>query len=243
MPPVSIVVSDAHIGFGPPEVEVAFRRFLERVPDVAEHLVINGDLFEFWFEYRAVVPKVAFPTLAALTRVREAGVRVTVTGGNHDRWGGAFWEQAVGAEFHPHGVELPLAHLRAFVRHGDGLGEHAWHSRAFHAVVGHRLTAGLFRLLHPDLGFAVVRRLSPHLAGKHSDAGAKERAAQRQEAYVRKLLAQRDTLDLVVLGHTHLPRLTAIAPGRWLLNPGAWNDGYRYARIDTDGPALLAFAG
>jgi UDP-2,3-diacylglucosamine pyrophosphatase LpxH len=169
-------------------------------------------------------------------------VRITVTGGNHDRWGGAFWEQAVGAEFHPHGVELRLANLRALVRHGDGIGEHAWHSRAFHAAVGHQLTTRLFRLLHPDVGFAVVRRMSPHLAGKHSDPVATRRAAERQEAYARALLAERDSLELVVLGHTHLPRLTAMAPGRWLLNPGAWNDGYRFARIDADGPALLTFA-
>ncbi len=83
-----MIVSDVHLGHAPPEVADAFRRFLERVPDLGEHLIVNGDLFEFWFEYREVIPKRAFPTLEALGRVRRAGVQLTVTGGNHDRWGG-----------------------------------------------------------------------------------------------------------------------------------------------------------
>jgi UDP-2,3-diacylglucosamine hydrolase len=242
VPRVTLVVSDAHIGFGPPEVERAFHRFLEHVPDEADHLVINGDLFEFWFEYRSVVPRAVFPTLGALLRVRHAGVRLTVVGGNHDRWGGAFWEQELGAEFHRVEVELRLARFRALVRHGDGIGGVGWSSRAFHTAIGHPVTERIFRLLHPDIGFAVVRRMSPHLAGKRPAAADRQRLAEQQEGYARQVLERQPGIELVVLGHTHVPRLTAIAPRRWLLNPGAWNEGYRYARIDAEGPALLTFS-
>ena len=118
-----VVVSDAHLGHASGDVANAFRRFLDSVPDRTRHLVINGDLFDFWFEYRTVIPREAFPVLSDLYRVRRAGVRLTVTGGNHDRWGGDFWHRELEAEFHPDEVELELAGWRTLVAHGDGRSE------------------------------------------------------------------------------------------------------------------------
>jgi UDP-2,3-diacylglucosamine hydrolase len=242
VPPDAVVVlADAHIGYGPPETESALHRFLELVPDLAGHLVINGDLFEFWFEYRSVIPRRAFPTLRALAGVRQRGVRLTLTGGNHDRWGGEFWRRELDAEFEPRFVELTLAGFRAWVGHGDGLGFERLGSRAFHAVVAHPVTRRVFRLLHPDAGFAVVERLSPYLAGKAKDVAARERSTDRQEAYARDLLAARPALDLVVMAHTHAPRLVEFDPRRWFVNPGSWAGEFRYAVINTTGPELRRF--
>src|SRR5712692_7986194 len=124
MPPETvIVVSDAHLGHAPPSVAAAFGRFLAAVPSLGQHLVINGDLFDFWFEYRRVISREAFPTLVALAELRKEGVALTVTGGNHDRWGGGFWSAELGAPFHANPVEIRLAGLRTFLAHGDGLVE------------------------------------------------------------------------------------------------------------------------
>lgn len=240
-PPAILVVSDAHIGHAPRESTQELHRFLEAVPDLAEHLVINGDLFEFWFEYRSVIPRGAYPTLQVLSTLRRAGVRITVTGGNHDRWGGAFWREELGAEFYPHSAELELAGLRALVRHGDGVTENQWGSRVMHAVVGHSMTARLFRWIHPDVGIGLVGRMSPHLAGKERDPASVDRAALRQREHAEALLSSRQDLDLVVLGHTHRSQLVEIASRRWFLNPGAWVDGRCYARITADGPTLEQF--
>jgi UDP-2,3-diacylglucosamine hydrolase len=87
-----VIVSDAHLGPRTPEVTATFLRFLAAVPSLGTTLVVNGDLFEFWFEYGSVIPRRAFPVLSGLRRLRDAGVELAVTGGNHDRWGGAFWE-------------------------------------------------------------------------------------------------------------------------------------------------------
>lgn len=238
----AVIVSDVHLGYAPPAVDDAFRAFLERVPDLGEHLVVNGDLFEFWFEYREVIPRRAFPTLEALGRVRRAGVQLTVTGGNHDRWGGAFWRDELDAAFHRDSVELELAGHRTLVTHGDGIGDQQWSARALHAVVGHPVTARLFRLLHPDLGFGLVRRLSPLLAGKTREEEVVRRYAAAQAAHARRLLAERPDLALVVMGHTHRAALEEPAPRRWYLNPGAFAEGMCYAVVERDGPRLERFA-
>ncbi len=238
-----VIVSDVHLGYAPPELARAFHRFLERVPDLGSHLIINGDLFEFWFEYREVIPKGAFPTLEALGRVRRAGVGLTVTGGNHDRWGGAFWRDEFDAAFHADEVELDIAGHRALVAHGDGVGDEQWSARALHAVVRNPITTRVFRWMHPDLGIALVRRLSPLLAGKARDESVVRRYADAQAAHARRLLNDRGDLSLVVMGHTHRTALEEVTPRRWYLNPGAFLEGLRYAVVDErDGPRLESFA-
>jgi UDP-2,3-diacylglucosamine hydrolase len=236
-----LVLSDAHLGGVPESVAVALHRFLDTVPQAGDHLVINGDLFEFWFEYGRVIPRGAFPTLVRLAAARERGVRLTLTGGNHDRWGRGFWQRELGAAFHPEGAELDLAGRRALVAHGDGIADLHLGARFFHAVTRFPLTAALFRWVHPDLAYGLVERSSGLLGSSTRDPRVIERAAAAQAAWARERMAARADLDLVVLGHTHRPLLAEIGPGRWYLNPGAWMDGCCYAVIGAAGPELRTY--
>ena len=236
-----IIVSDAHLGHAPSAAGEAFHRFLADVPRIGGHLVINGDLFDFWFEYRRVIPRDAFPILAALAAMRKAGVRLTVIGGNHDRWGGDFWPRELGAAFYPDPVELEISGFRVFLAHGDGLSE-AWvASRFLHRLTRLPITAGLFRWIHPDVGFWLADRFSGSLAERAQDPASLDLAAAGQETFARTLLAERPDLDLLILSHTHRPALVKVGERRWYLNPGAWIDGARYAMLGTGGPQLRTF--
>src|SRR5688500_11757620 len=84
-----VIVSDAHPRRA---VEAALLAFLERVPDLGDALLVNGDLFDFWFEYRRVIPRTGFRVAAALAALRKR-VPIVMIGGNHDRWGGDFWRE------------------------------------------------------------------------------------------------------------------------------------------------------
>lgn len=236
----AIVVSDAHLGQVPRPVVDAFHRFLGAVPDLATHLVINGDLFDFWFEYRTVIPRSAFPTLAALHAVRRAGVRLTITGGNHDRWSRGFWEHELGASFHRDAVELELAGLRARITHGDGM-DGALSARVLHAITRFPLTPTLFRWIHPDIGISLVRRMSGVTASDARRDRVKINSAAAHEAYALQLMQRRPELELLVFGHTHLPVLRAIPTGRWYANPGAWMEGLRYLEVSDGHPVLRQF--
>lgn len=242
-----IIVCDAHIGPAQHGTTTrAFHRFLEEVPKRSKHLIVNGDLFDFWFEYRSVVPRAAFPTLAALAEVVRAGVRVTITGGNHDRWGGPFWTEQLGAEYHAKSVELDLAGWRALVSHGDGECEPEFLARLLHRTVGHPLTSLAFRALHPDIGFWLVKRMGKVLNRPRDDGIGLRTASEAQSAHAIELLQKRPDLDLVVFGHTHRARLELAGGGegeregdkRWYLNPGAWMDRQEYAVVTEDGPEL-----
>ena len=82
-----VVVSDLHLGAVPETVQRDFVRFTEHWHGAADTLLINGDLFDFWCEFRTVVPSQHFHTLRALSDLRESGVKLVLVGGNHDAWG------------------------------------------------------------------------------------------------------------------------------------------------------------
>ena len=238
-----IIVADAHLGpRTDDDTSAAFQRFLADVPKLSNHLIINGDLFDFWFEDRTVIPRGVFPILASLWDLVRRGVRVTVTGGNHDRWGGRFWREQLGAEFHPRAVELNVAGWRTLVSHGDGAIEPELLSRLLHRVIGSPLTSMTFRALHPDVGFWLVRKsrriLSRRRSGGSEHQAQMTGAALAQARSARALLEQRSDLDLVVLAHTHYAYLEQISPKRWYLNPGAWENGLEYAMVTERGPEL-----
>jgi UDP-2,3-diacylglucosamine hydrolase len=239
--PRAIIVADAHLGQVPRAVEAAFHAFLEQVPRAGDQLLINGDLFDFWFEYGSVIPRKHFTSVARLQAVRARGVAITFVGGNHDRWGGKFLTDDLGIAFYGGEAELPLAGRRTFVAHGDGLTEQHWSARLMHRVTRHPATIWTFRHLHPDLGFWIADKLSGTLADSTKDRAVLDRAAEAQRAWACDLLERRPELSLVVLAHTHRPRLETLPDGRAYLNPGAFLDGGRYAVVSAEGIELRQF--
>ena len=241
LPSRVVVVADAHLGQAAPAVEAAFHAFLAAIPDLGDALLINGDLFDFWFEYGRVIPRRHFATVARLHDVCRRGIPVTLVGGNHDRWGGEFLTKDLGIAFYAGEAELNVAGRPTFAAHGDGLTEQHWAAKVMHRVTRHPLTIRLFRSLHPDLGFWIADKLSGRLADNTRDRAVLDRAARAQVQYAKDFLARRPDLELVILGHTHRPALEQFPDGRAYLNPGAWLDGYRYAVVTRDRIEMRSF--
>jgi len=227
-------VADAHLGQVPESIARAFRSFLDTVPQAGDELVVNGDLFDFWFEYGSAVPRRHLGTVMQLAGLVQRGIPVTFLGGNHDRWGGDFLRKDMGIGYHAGAAELMLAGRRALVVHGDGLTEQHWSGALLHWLLRQPVTIALFRLLHPAIGFWIADRLSGTLADSTKDAAVLDRAAAAQAAYARGVLARRPELSLVVMAHTHRARLEQTGDGRAYVNPGAFLDGGKYAVITAD---------
>src|SRR5690606_20667283 len=154
------VISDIHLGAVPEETERRFRRFLAHLHSRASRLLINGDLFDFWFEYRSVIHSRHYRVLAALRDLRESGVPIDFVGGNHDAWGGDFLRDEVGIRILQEPAEIELGGRRALVVHGDGRGPGDFSYRAMKRVIRHPLSVWAFRLLHPDWGDRLARFVS-----------------------------------------------------------------------------------
>lgn len=226
-----VVVGDAHLGSADIRDEEAFHEFLDGVPALGDRLVVMGDLFDFWFEYQAVIPRRPFKTLTKLAVLAEKGVRVEMFGGNHDRWGGTFWAEDLKIPFHAEGTDLTIAGRAAHVAHGDGLAEQKLGGKLIHRITRSRFTIGAFKALHPDLGFRLADRLSGGLAESNKSPEAMDAAAAAQETWARALMNTRPELGLVILAHTHRQSLVEVAPDRFYLNAGQWMVDRAYAVV------------
>ena len=217
-----LVVSDIHLGAVPTATERGFRAFLDHAARAAAALVINGDLFDFWFEYRHVILREHFRVVARLADLVEAGVPVTFIGGNHDAWAGSFLRDEVGVDVRVGPVEMDLGGRRTLLAHGDGVGRGDFKYRALKRVIRSGAAVGAFRALHPDLGRRIARMASSteHRAGT-ADAGSSGRAAFIQ-SWAEELMRSRPELDLVLAGHAHVASRVEVGPGRFYVNSGDW---------------------
>lgn len=242
-PPITrvLILADAHLGQVPPAVGAAFHQFLDEVPQPGDHLLLTGDLFDFWFEYATVIPRKHFASVARLQAVRARGIPVTFVGGNHDRWGGSFFRNDLDIVFHAGEAELDLAGRRAFVAHGDGLTEQHWSGAVMHRVTRHPVTIALFRILHPTIGFWIADLFSRHLADTTKDRAVLDRAAAAQQRWAADFLERRPDVQLVVMAHTHRAIVDRRADGRTYVNPGAFLDGGKYAVVTGSGVELKQF--
>jgi UDP-2,3-diacylglucosamine hydrolase len=236
-----VVLADAHLGATPPEVERGLLAFLEDVPCLGDSLLINGDLFDFWFSYARVIPRHGFHVAAAIARLRRV-MPIVMVGGNHDRWDADFWRDDLGVQFEPVRARFEVGARRVVAVHGDGLNEQRWSAALLHRVISHPATAAVYRSLHPDRGFRIVERLAPSLGDKGQGEAVLRAAEARQVAWAARTLREDDSADLLIMGHTHRPALTEVDGGKWYLNPGAWFDGYRYAVVTPGGAELRQFA-
>lgn len=215
------VVSDTHLGAVPRETEREFVRFLESAGAQAATLLINGDLFDFWFEWGQVIPAKHYRVLAAIASVVDAGVPVTMIGGNHDAWGGKFLSEEVGMRVCQGQLRTTLGGRSALVAHGDGLGKGDLKYRVLKSVLRSRAAVWGFRVLHPEIGVMIAERVSSTPEKALKDRSSKDRAAFLEHWAGEQLAADPD-LKLVLCGHSHVPALMEVTPGRYYINSGDW---------------------
>ena len=239
LPSPCYVISDLHLGFAQPAVERDVLKFLRQLHGRAASLVVNGDLFEFWFEWRTVIPRPSFRVLAALADLRDAGISVLMVAGNHDCWGGDVLRQDVGIEYHVGAWEGVLAGWRCRIEHGDGLRPREDRRyRMLRRVVRHPLAIRMFRWLHPDLG----TRLATHSSHASRSYGARDEG-RGLARIATEMLASRTDLELLIFGHSHVPALSRMAAGSVYANAGSWLDAPTFLRATAERVELRLWDG
>ena len=224
------IIGDTHLGVGPPNLERQLVAFLRHLPTRAKSLIINGDLFDFWFEWRTVIPRDHFRTLAALADLRDAGVDVLMVAGNHDCWGGDFLSRDVGVRYQLGAWEGSVAGWRTRIDHGDGLRAREDRKyRALRRVLRHPVAMRAFRWLHPDWGTRLARGSSTaSRTYRARDAGAGLRSVAHAT------LTANPSLDLLVFGHSHVPALESTPRGSVYANAGSWLDAPTYLVVTPE---------
>jgi len=194
-----IAVSDLHLAPGETELQSCFVRFLEFIKPEAESVIINGDLFNFWFGYRDVVPYCYVPTLSKLLDLADSGVTFKYLHGNHDFNLGPFFERVLPAMVFTHSLQMDYLGTKVHVEHGDLLDPEDIGYRFLRKVVRSRPIAWLFHALPPHIGLHVANG-SAHISRNYV-------ISKKSNFYYHCFEAAYKTMksgaDLVVYGHGH----------------------------------------
>lgn len=227
LPGPCYVFSDAHLGVAPQETERSLLEFLRVARRDAGSLIINGDLFDFWFEWKYVIPRAGYRVLAAISDFADAGIPVVWVAGNHDCWGGQMLREDAGVDYRMDGWRGAIAGWSARVDHGDGLRVvEDRRYRGLRTVVRNPLAIRAFRWIHPDWGSRLA------LGSSHASRTYKPKddgEGLRRVAHA--TLAADPSLDLLVYGHSHVAALERTAPGGVYANAGTWLGDSTYLRI------------
>jgi len=217
--------------------------FLGWAGDNCETLVILGDLFDFYFEYGSVFPSRYLRVLAALDSLTASGVRCIYVAGNHDFWLGELFSRTLGVTLVRDGLLLERkapTPQRVLATHGDGLGSGDMGYKILKKCLRNPILIRLFRLIHPDWGYALARltsrtsrKYTNHLQPVRVEASARNGQA---------LLDSGRNLSAVVLAHTHQPDSRQFENGLYF-NSGDWCTHFSYVRWDEHGLSLERFTG
>lgn len=221
-----LLASDIHFGAAPPAHEAAFLEWLDYAAVESSAIVVNGDLFDFWFEYRTGITRGHEPVLSKLRAIVESGLPVTLVGGNHDWWGGRYLTEEIGVEFLHTPERRTIAGRTCYLAHGDGLGAGDPGYLLAKSVLRSPLTRFAFGMLPIAVGDRVATRVSNTerrwaRRTEQDDIHQAERSAAL-EVWATKKLESDPELDMVLLGHTHLPMIREPEPDRWYVNSGDW---------------------
>ncbi|HUH52025.1 MAG TPA: UDP-2,3-diacylglucosamine diphosphatase [Flavobacterium sp.] len=235
--------SDNHLG-APTQKESLprekqFVKWLDQIKADAGVIFLLGDLFDFWFEYKTVVPKGFVRTLGKLAELRDSGIPIYFFVGNHDLWMGDYFQQELDIPvFHAPQI-FTINNKVMLIGHGDGLGPGDKGYKRMKKVFTHPFSKWLFRWLHPDIGV----RLGQYLSVKNKLISGDEDVkflGEENEWLVQyaKLKLQTKHYDYFVFGHRHLPMNIKLNQNSSYVNLGDWIQYYTYAEFDGENITL-----
>ena len=241
-------LSDFHLGA--PDYQSSLKReklivqFLDEIKHDAAEIFIVGDIFDFWYEYRKVVPKGHVRLLGKLAEITDAGVIIHFFVGNHDMWMKNYFqgELNISVYFEPKDFEWNGKSIH--IGHGDGLGPGDQRYKFIKKVFRNPVSQWLFGIFPPYIGMGLANFLSRR---SRAQTGATEEVFLGEDKewliiYSKDVLNKRK-FDFFVFGHRHLPVDFSLSNGSRYINLGDWIRYYTYAVFDGQKLELKPYKG
>ena len=228
--------SDQHLGAPTPKAslprEKKFVAWLDTIKEDAGTIFLLGDLFDFWFEYKTVVPKGFVRVLGKLAELKDAGIDIYFFVGNHDLWMRDYFQKELNIPvFHkPH--EFDINGKIFLIGHGDGLGPNDHGYKRMKKVFTFPFFKWLFRWLHPDIGVRLGHYFSVKNKLISGDVDARFLGEENEwlAQYCRRKLTEKH-YDFFVFGHRHLPLEIELNNNSTYINLGDWIQYFTYGEF------------
>jgi UDP-2,3-diacylglucosamine hydrolase len=229
--------SDFHLGVPDYESslirEKKIVRWLDEIQDDAKAIYLMGDLFDFWFEYRNVVPRGFVRLMGKLASMSDRGTEIHVFTGNHDLWISDYLPKEINCILHREPIIKEFDGKTFYLAHGDGLGPGDHGFKMMKKVFTSRISQWAYRRLHPDTGVGVAKFFS---RTSHSHTGDKDSNFLGEDKewliiHSREVL-KKQPIDYFVYGHRHYPLLLPLNEKSWYVNLGDWINYFTYGEWD-----------
>ena len=213
--------------------EKKFTTWLDDVKQDAAAIFLLGDLFDFWFEYKTVVPKGFTRTLGKLAEISDSGIPIYYFVGNHDLWMHGYFEEELNIPVFHTPQQYEMNGISFFIGHGDGLGPQDKGYKRMKKLFTNPLAKWFFRWLHPDIGVRVAQYFSVKNKLISGDGDAQFLGEENEwlVQYAKRKLETRH-FDYFVFGHRHLPLEIDLNETSKYVNLGDWIQYYTYAVFD-----------
>lgn len=238
-------VSDAH--FGLPNRKESRRRedlfvqWLSQIQATAEAIFFVGDIFDFWWEYKRVVPAGYIRLLGKLAELADSGIALHFFYGNHDMWMRYnYFGEELPATIHPNALHLQAYGYKFYITHGDGLGPGDHSYKLLKWGFRNKMLQGAMAMLHPDIAHWLGQTWSSHNKYEHLETN--KFFGKEEFLYKHSLqLLHNNHFDYFVYGHRHTPVIAPLGQASKYVNLGDWLQHFSYAVCDGHGMRLEYF--
>ena len=217
----AIFLADCHLPLVPNKNQTGWTEqvieFLRSKASKSATIVLVGDIFDFWFEWKHTVPARAFPVLSVLSELAHSGTKIIYMAGNHDGHPGRFLEEQVGLTVVRGHLDMEIDNRKFHFIHGDGIAPPDGSYRMLRSLVRWGPTEGLFQLIHPDLGIRFAAWLSK-ASSEHFSAEDKFGLDPYKDYAFNKI---DQGFDYVVMGHRHSSEFHPYKDGAFM-GVGGW---------------------
>lgn len=241
-------LSDFHLG-APGHAESLERekrlvQFLDEVKEEAGEIFLVGDMFDFWYEYKKVVPKGYVRLLGKLAELSDAGVQLHFFVGNHDMWMKEYFQQELNMPVYYEPKEFKRSGKKFLIGHGDGLGPGDHGYKRLKKIFRNPACQWLFGLLPPVMGVGLANYLSRR---SRAQTGSSEEVFLGEDKewliiYCKEVL-QKENFDFFVFGHRHLAIDYRLSKDSRYINLGDWIRYFTYAVFDGERMELKSYTG
>lgn len=217
------------------EREKRIVKWLDEIRPDVEELYLLGDVFDFWFEYKTVVPRGHIRLLGKLAELADAGIPIHYFTGNHDMWTFDYLKEELNAKIYRAPIEATYNGKSFYIGHGDGLGPGDHGYKFIKRVFASKISQWMFARLHPNFGVGLAHYFSRKSRIATGDLDEKFLGEEKEWLVIHsKELLQKKHYDYLIFGHRHLPLEIPINGKSIYINLGDWIRYNSYGIFDGE---------
>ncbi len=231
-------ISDLHLGaeyLDNKQCEQRIIRWLDSIKKDAKRLFLLGDILDYWFEYRYVVPRGYIRFLGKLAELSDSGIEIHWFTGNHDIWIFDYLPQELGIKLHRHHETIEIDSHTFFLSHGDDVGERKFSFRFLQWLFRNKVAQWCYSWIHPDITMIVAHKWS-NSSRKHNENKEEYYRGENKEPLVKfaKEYIKENPTEYLIFGHRHILLDLMLSRDSRMVILGDWIKQFSYASFDGE---------